>query len=153
MDDGWFWSLPCLFLWLTKTLSIIILAVNGELPDTLNNFWAMYFSSLLKKMSRMEDAVEKGKTSRAKTFLAEMKRSLSQVNFDHIVLALQSYKKNDNLDVLLSEIAVLTEDANTHSLLRGMSSALQHCRLATCYLHNDLCRKQFKSSLRKGNIV
>lgn len=87
-------------------------------------------------MSRMEDVVEKGKTSRAKTFLAEMKRSLSQVNFDHIVLALQSYKKNDDLDVLLSEMAVLIEDANTHSLLRGMSSALvQHCGLATCYLH------------------
>lgn len=102
----------------------------------------MYFpSSLLKKMSRAEDAVEKGKTSRAKTFLAEMKRSLSQVTFDHIVLALQSYKKNDNLDTLLSEIAVLIEDANTHSLLRGMSSALQHCCLATWWFMSEIIQK------------
>lgn len=66
---------------------------------------------------------EEGKAS-AKTFLAEMKKSLSQVNFDHIVQTLQNYKATDNLDVLLSETAVLTEDANTHSLLRGMFSAL-----------------------------
>lgn len=79
---------------------------------------------------------EEGKASRAKTFLAEMKKSLSQVNFDHIVQALQSYKTTDNLDVLLSETAVLAEDANTHSLLRGMSSALKHCIL--CNLQFNL---------------
>lgn len=111
----------------------------------------MHFSSsLLKKMSRVEDVVENGKTSRAKTFLAEMKRSLSQVNFDHIVLALQSYKKTDNLDVLLSEIAVLIEDANTHSLLRGMSSALQHCGQAICYLHNNYAGSSSKDLSEKG---
>uniref|UniRef100_A0A4W6E8L3 Regulator of telomere elongation helicase 1 n=1 Tax=Lates calcarifer TaxID=8187 RepID=A0A4W6E8L3_LATCA len=53
-------------------------------------------------------------------FLAEMKKSLSQVNFNHIIQALQTYKKTDNLDVLLTETAVLTEDTNTHSLLRGL---------------------------------
>ncbi|XP_051281966.1 regulator of telomere elongation helicase 1 isoform X2 [Dicentrarchus labrax] len=34
--------------------------------------------------------------------------------------ALQTYKKTDNLDVLLTETAVLSEDTNTHSLLRGV---------------------------------
>uniref|UniRef100_A0A3Q1JAH5 Regulator of telomere elongation helicase 1 n=1 Tax=Anabas testudineus TaxID=64144 RepID=A0A3Q1JAH5_ANATE len=58
-------------------------------------------------------------TNRAKKFLAEMKKSLSQVNFDRIVQSLQTYKKTDNLDVLLTEIAVLTEDTNTHNLMRG----------------------------------
>ncbi|XP_028309281.1 regulator of telomere elongation helicase 1 [Gouania willdenowi] len=67
----------------------------------------------------VEDASEEGKASRAKTFLAEMKKSLSQVSFDHIVQALQTYKKTDDLDVLLTETAVLTENPNTHSLLRG----------------------------------
>lgn len=71
-----------------------------------------------------EDVSEEGKASRAKTFLAEMKKSLSQVNFDRIVQALQTYKKTDNLDVLLTETAVLTEDTNTHSLLRGKSCAV-----------------------------
>uniref|UniRef100_A0A8P4GAH3 Regulator of telomere elongation helicase 1 n=1 Tax=Dicentrarchus labrax TaxID=13489 RepID=A0A8P4GAH3_DICLA len=59
-------------------------------------------------------------TRRAKNFLAEMKKSLSQVTFDRIVQALQTYKKTDNLDVLLTETAVLSEDTNTHSLLRGV---------------------------------
>nr|XP_046251810.1 regulator of telomere elongation helicase 1 [Scatophagus argus] len=72
------------------------------------------------KISRLEDVSEEGKASRAKIFLAEMKKSLSQVNFDRIIQALQTYKKTDNLDVLLSETAVLTEDANTYSLLRGV---------------------------------
>ncbi|XP_034551917.1 regulator of telomere elongation helicase 1 isoform X2 [Notolabrus celidotus] len=66
------------------------------------------------------DTSEEGKASRAKGFLAEMKKSLSQVNFDRIVQALQTYKKTDDLDLLLSAAAVLTEDANTHSLLRGL---------------------------------
>ena len=64
---------------------------------------------------------EEGKAGRAKQFLADMKKSLSKVSFDRIVQALQSYKSTDNLDVLLTETAVLTEDANTHSLLRGAS--------------------------------
>ncbi|XP_040927591.1 regulator of telomere elongation helicase 1 isoform X3 [Betta splendens] len=66
-----------------------------------------------------EDVLEEGKANRAKTFLAEMKKSLSQVTFDRIIQALQTYKKNDNLDLLLTETSVLTEDANTHSLMRG----------------------------------
>uniref|UniRef100_A0A665WFC2 Regulator of telomere elongation helicase 1 n=1 Tax=Echeneis naucrates TaxID=173247 RepID=A0A665WFC2_ECHNA len=55
-----------------------------------------------------------------KMFLAEMKKSLSQVNFDRIIQALQSYKKTDDVDLLLTETTVLTEDRNTHSLLRGL---------------------------------
>uniref|UniRef100_A0A7N9AMY3 Regulator of telomere elongation helicase 1 n=1 Tax=Mastacembelus armatus TaxID=205130 RepID=A0A7N9AMY3_9TELE len=62
---------------------------------------------------------KEGKANRAKKFLAEMKKSLSQVNFDCMVQALQRYKKTDDLDVLLTETALLTEDANTHGLLRG----------------------------------
>uniref|UniRef100_A0A8C5HBJ2 Regulator of telomere elongation helicase 1 n=1 Tax=Gouania willdenowi TaxID=441366 RepID=A0A8C5HBJ2_GOUWI len=73
----------------------------------------------IKLVQEQVYASEEGKASRAKTFLAEMKKSLSQVSFDHIVQALQTYKKTDDLDVLLTETAVLTENPNTHSLLRG----------------------------------
>lgn len=66
-----------------------------------------------------EDASEEGKASRAKTFLSDMKKSLSQVSFDRVVQALQTYKKTDDLDLLLTQTSVLTEDANTHGLLRG----------------------------------
>ena len=57
-----------------------------------------------------------------KGFLAEMKKSLSQCNFEQITQTLQTYKKTDDLDVLLTDTAVLTEDANTYSLLRGNTS-------------------------------
>ncbi|XP_008292635.1 regulator of telomere elongation helicase 1 [Stegastes partitus] len=72
-----------------------------------------------QKPSISEEVSEESKATRAKKFLADMKKSLSQVSFDRIVQALQTYKKTDNLDVLLTETAVLTEDTNTHSLLRG----------------------------------
>uniref|UniRef100_A0A3B4Y0Q6 Regulator of telomere elongation helicase 1 n=1 Tax=Seriola lalandi dorsalis TaxID=1841481 RepID=A0A3B4Y0Q6_SERLL len=81
---------------------------------------------------RMDDELRGGKrkiklvqeqvlcsATEAKTFLAEMKKSLSQVNFQSIIQALQTYKKTDNLDLLLTETAVLVEDTNNHSLLRG----------------------------------
>uniref|UniRef100_A0A8D2ZN44 Regulator of telomere elongation helicase 1 n=1 Tax=Scophthalmus maximus TaxID=52904 RepID=A0A8D2ZN44_SCOMX len=72
-----------------------------------------------RKIKLVQEQVRTCKAGRAKTFLAEMKKSLSRVNFDHIVQALQTYKKTDDLDVLLTETSVLTEDTNTHGLLRG----------------------------------
>uniref|UniRef100_A0A8C3G854 Regulator of telomere elongation helicase 1 n=1 Tax=Cyclopterus lumpus TaxID=8103 RepID=A0A8C3G854_CYCLU len=80
---------------------------------------------------RMDDEMRGGKrkiklvqeqvhvASKAKSFLVQMK-SLSQINFNRIMQALQAYKKADHLDLLLTEAAVLTEDANTHGLLRGL---------------------------------
>ncbi|XP_068605781.1 regulator of telomere elongation helicase 1 [Brachionichthys hirsutus] len=73
-----------------------------------------------RKMSRPEEAPEEGRGGRAKAFLQEMKKSLSQVNFDLVVQALQKYKKADSVDALLSEVAVLSQDVHTHSLLRGI---------------------------------
>ncbi|XP_042348156.1 regulator of telomere elongation helicase 1 isoform X2 [Plectropomus leopardus] len=67
-----------------------------------------------------KDVSEEGAANRVKSFLGEMKKSLSQINYDRIIQALQNYKKTKNLDVLLAETAVLMEDANTHSLLRGL---------------------------------
>lgn len=75
----------------------------------------------LKKLSVCEDISEEGKASRAKQFLADMKKSLSKVTFDRIVQALQTYKTTDNLDDLLTETTILSEDANTYCLLRGTS--------------------------------
>uniref|UniRef100_A0A8C8JUH5 Regulator of telomere elongation helicase 1 n=1 Tax=Oncorhynchus tshawytscha TaxID=74940 RepID=A0A8C8JUH5_ONCTS len=61
-----------------------------------------------------------GKAGKAKSFLAEMKKSLSQVNFQRIMAALQTYKQMDDLDELLAEAADLfTGDTNTYNLLRG----------------------------------
>uniref|UniRef100_A0A3P8XGC5 Regulator of telomere elongation helicase 1 n=1 Tax=Esox lucius TaxID=8010 RepID=A0A3P8XGC5_ESOLU len=61
-----------------------------------------------------------GKAGKAKIFLAVMKKSLSQMNFQRVMAALQAYKQTDDLDKLLAEAADLfTGDTNTHSLLRG----------------------------------
>lgn len=84
--------------------------------------------STLQKNNPKGASVE-SKSNQAKTFLCEMKKSLSQVTFDQIIMALQSYKATDSLDVLLSKTSVLAEDANTHGLLRGTSSCL--------WLHRD----------------
>lgn len=109
------------------TLYVIRQSKPGEALQTVHcKLNTRICLSLIKKMSSLDDVSEEGKASRAKTFLAEMKKSLSQVNFDCIIKALQNYKTADNLDVLLSETAILTQDANTHGLLRGMSATLQN---------------------------
>ncbi|KAM9430366.1 regulator of telomere elongation helicase 1 isoform 2-T2 [Salvelinus alpinus] len=73
-----------------------------------------------RKIPLSPDVSEEGKAGKAKSFLAEMKRSLSQVNFQRIMAALQTYKRMDDLDELLAEAADLfTGDTNTHNLLRG----------------------------------
>lgn len=80
---------------------------------------------ILQKTNSAEDVSVERKRNKAKTFLSEMKKSLSQVSFEQIVTALQSYKTSDSLEALLSKTAVLTEDANTHGLFRGVSFVIQ----------------------------
>ncbi|XP_056130161.1 regulator of telomere elongation helicase 1 [Lampris incognitus] len=73
-----------------------------------------------QKINFPENVSQENKAGQAKWFLADMKKSLSQVNFERIMKALHSYKKTDDLEVLWRESAdLLTGDANTHSLLRG----------------------------------
>lgn len=79
----------------------------------------------MKKMSTLEDVSEESSESKARSFLAEMKKTLSQVNFNQVVHALQSYKASDDLQALLAATAFLSEDGSTHSLLRGWWPALQ----------------------------
>ncbi|TKS77856.1 Regulator of telomere elongation helicase 1 [Collichthys lucidus] len=101
-------------------LSTLSLQYDKRMDDELRGGKRKIKLVQQQKMSQSEDVCEEGKASRAKTFLSEMKQSLSQVNFDCIVQALQTYKKTDNLDVLLTETVVLAGDANTHSLLWGI---------------------------------
>ncbi|XP_049608196.1 regulator of telomere elongation helicase 1 isoform X1 [Syngnathus scovelli] len=60
------------------------------------------------------------KTSIARCFLVDMKSSLSEVSFEQIRQALQSYKQNDNLDNLLSGTSLLIHDPHTYRLFRGL---------------------------------
>ncbi|XP_051805609.1 regulator of telomere elongation helicase 1 isoform X2 [Acanthochromis polyacanthus] len=73
-----------------------------------------------QKLRGSGDVSEESKATRAKRFLADMKKSLSQVSYDCVVQGLQTYKTTDDLDALLTETAVLTEYSSTHSLLRGV---------------------------------
>ncbi|XP_029986056.1 regulator of telomere elongation helicase 1 isoform X2 [Sphaeramia orbicularis] len=72
-----------------------------------------------QKLSMSSAVCEEDKASRAKRFLQDMKKSLSHVKFEQMVQALQTYKRTDHLDGLLTQTAALAEDANTHGLLRG----------------------------------
>uniref|UniRef100_A0AAR2KP58 Regulator of telomere elongation helicase 1 n=1 Tax=Pygocentrus nattereri TaxID=42514 RepID=A0AAR2KP58_PYGNA len=60
-------------------------------------------------------------SGRGKTFMLELKKSLSQDSFTKMMHALQVYKATDNLDDLVTKAAeLLIQDPNTHSLLRGL---------------------------------
>ncbi|XP_007575500.1 regulator of telomere elongation helicase 1 [Poecilia formosa] len=100
-------------------LSTLSLQYDKKMEDELRGGKRKIKLIQEQKASVSEDGSEESKAGRAKQFLADMKKSLSKVSFDHIVQALQSYKKTDDLSVLLTETAVLAEDPNTHSLFRG----------------------------------
>lgn len=83
----------------------------------------------MKKLSKLETVPETSSGSKAKSFLVEMKQTLSQVNFNQVMKALQSYKTSDDLPALLGATTFLSEDSSTHSLLRGGCATLQLQRL------------------------
>lgn len=107
----------------------------------------------MKKRSKSEDVSEESGESKAKSFLAEMKKTLSQVNFNLVVHALQSYKASDDLQALLTATAFLSEDGSTHRLLRGWWSAPQ----PQCLTRKPgeeaesalLCNKDFRLAARR----
>uniref|UniRef100_A0A3B4BKS9 Regulator of telomere elongation helicase 1 n=1 Tax=Periophthalmus magnuspinnatus TaxID=409849 RepID=A0A3B4BKS9_9GOBI len=58
------------------------------------------------------------KASRAKGFLAEMKKTLSQVHFERIIQALQTYKKTDDLDTLLRWLLLFVGATGLYQFVR-----------------------------------
>uniref|UniRef100_A0A8B9NZY8 Regulator of telomere elongation helicase 1 n=1 Tax=Apteryx owenii TaxID=8824 RepID=A0A8B9NZY8_APTOW len=59
------------------------------------------------------------KKARATTYIATVKETLSQENYDLFSKALQHYKKTDDFDAMLSQMSSLfTEDQKKHILLR-----------------------------------
>uniref|UniRef100_A0A669AZU7 Regulator of telomere elongation helicase 1 n=1 Tax=Oreochromis niloticus TaxID=8128 RepID=A0A669AZU7_ORENI len=103
-------NFPLVLLLKANHLSTLSLQYDKRMEDELRGG--------KRKIKLVQEQVS-GKASRAKKFLADMKKSLSQVSFDRIIQALQTYKKTDDLDQLLTETAILSEDTNTQSLLHG----------------------------------
>uniref|UniRef100_A0AAR2L997 Regulator of telomere elongation helicase 1 n=1 Tax=Pygocentrus nattereri TaxID=42514 RepID=A0AAR2L997_PYGNA len=99
-----------------------------------NNFVLSDYPNRLSTLSlqydkRLDDESRGGKrkirvssaAGRGKTFMLELKKSLSQDSFTKMMHALQVYKATDNLDDLVTKAAeLLIQDPNTHSLLRGL---------------------------------
>lgn len=77
----------------------------------------MHFVFIFLQQSSKLEVVSGG--SRVKTFLVEIKNTLSQVNFNQVMQALQSYKASDDLQALLAATAFLSEERSNHNLLRG----------------------------------
>uniref|UniRef100_A0A8B9P7Z5 Regulator of telomere elongation helicase 1 n=1 Tax=Apteryx owenii TaxID=8824 RepID=A0A8B9P7Z5_APTOW len=71
-----------------------------------------------KKIKLVTDLTEP-KKARATTYIATVKETLSQENYDLFSKALQHYKKTDDFDAMLSQMSSLfTEDQKKHILLR-----------------------------------
>ncbi|CAL8363813.1 unnamed protein product [Lota lota] len=78
-----------------------------------------------QKKSCSSGASEENTHGKARRFLTEMRKSLSQMNYQRVMDALQAYKRLDDLTVLQAEAAVLLVDANTHVLFRGLYQFLR----------------------------
>ncbi|XP_067856661.1 regulator of telomere elongation helicase 1 isoform X2 [Heptranchias perlo] len=64
-------------------------------------------------------ASEKTKAEKAKFFIVAVKQALSKANYECFTEAMQKYKRTDDFDTMLGEMAALfTEDSKKHNLLR-----------------------------------
>lgn len=79
----------------------------------------------MKNLPKSEEVPDTSGWSRAKSFLMEMKKSLSQVNFTQVMVALQKYKTTDDIQALLEATTFVSEDRSTRGLLQGGWPALQ----------------------------
>lgn len=63
------------------------------------------------------------RADKARAFLGVIKDTLSRLNFQRVMEALQQYKTTDDFQALLTDIVdVFAKDSNTHYLLRGMDN-------------------------------
>ncbi|XP_060086573.1 regulator of telomere elongation helicase 1 [Heteronotia binoei] len=80
------------------------------------------------------------KKSRSAAFIAAVKRSLSQLNFDRFSQALQHYKKTNDFDAMLSQMSALfAEDPEKRILLREF---YQFVRPQHKKQYDEACRRQ-----------
>uniref|UniRef100_A0A3Q2Y0N9 Regulator of telomere elongation helicase 1 n=1 Tax=Hippocampus comes TaxID=109280 RepID=A0A3Q2Y0N9_HIPCM len=118
-------------LFLTHAIATILQSVmyrENKETKTINNYTYSFNLSTrsLQHDKRMDEMmrgvciISNGKINIARSFLLEMKSSLSQVSFEQIRQALVAYKKDDNLDNLLSGTSLLTLDPHTYRLYRGL---------------------------------
>ncbi|KAL8179724.1 UNVERIFIED_CONTAM: hypothetical protein K2H54_071832 [Gekko kuhli] len=78
--------------------------------------------------------------TRSASFIAGVKRSLSQLNFDRFSQTLQHYKKTNDFDAMLSQMSALfAEDPEKHALLREF---YQFVRPQHKKQYDEACRRQ-----------
>ncbi|XP_058859713.1 regulator of telomere elongation helicase 1 isoform X2 [Acipenser ruthenus] len=100
-------------------------------------------------------ASEQTKAEKAKLFMAAVRKSLSQANSDHFTQAMQKYKKTDDFEAMLADLASLfTGDPNKHCLLRDFYQFVRphHKKQfdeACCELTGEGCGYKPEHSLSK----
>ncbi|MGH0156996.1 UNVERIFIED_CONTAM: hypothetical protein FKN15_032929 [Acipenser sinensis] len=100
-------------------------------------------------------ASEQTKAEKAKFFMAAVRKSLSQANSDQFTQAMQKYKKTDDFEAMLADLASLfTGDPNKHYLLRDFYQFVRphHKKQfdeACCELTGEGCGYKPEHSLSK----
>ncbi|MGH0171044.1 UNVERIFIED_CONTAM: hypothetical protein FKN15_005363 [Acipenser sinensis] len=100
-------------------------------------------------------ASEQTKAEKAKLFMAAVRKSLSQANSDQFTQAMQTYKKTDDFEAMLANLASLfTGDPNKHYLLRDFYQFVRphHKKQfdeACCELTGEGCGYKPEHSLSK----
>lgn len=88
-------------------------------------YWKVFLSS--QQADKKAD-LPQPKKARATLYIATVKETLSQHNYDLFSKALQHYKKTDDFPAMLSQMSSLfIEDEKKHILLRGITSQVYLC--------------------------
>ncbi|XP_041114358.1 regulator of telomere elongation helicase 1-like [Polyodon spathula] len=100
-------------------------------------------------------ASEQTKAEKAKLFMAAVRKSLSQTNSDQFTQAMQKYKKTDDFEAMVADLAALfTGDPNKHYLLRDFYQFVRphhkkQFHEACCELTGEGCGYKSEHSLSK----
>lgn len=103
-------------------LQIWCFHVNSCESDSSGHvYWKPFLS--VQQAEQKTDPLEP-KKARATLYIATVKETLSQQNYDLFSKALQHYKKTDDFHAMLSQMSSLfLEDEKKHVLLRGMTTS------------------------------
>lgn len=102
--------------------------VNVLLPPEINSSRAAFYWGAFPALQQERRAeLAEPKKARATFYIATVKDTLSQQNYELFSKALQQYKKTDDFHAMLSQMSSLfVEDEKKHVLLRGTFRVFVH---------------------------
>lgn len=120
---GWPWrTFPISVIFMIPFIFLHAVGIVNTLlpPERTSSSVAVYWGAFPPLQQEQRVELAEPKKARATSYIATVKATLSQQNYELFSKALQQYKKTDDFHAMLSQMSSLfVEDEKRHVLLRG----------------------------------